>query len=509
MKGWDMIHKIKALHDGGQGLSIRAISMELGISRNTVRKYLRADEPTIQTAQSCRQRVRKLDDHREYIIHLLRTFPRLSSIKVARKLEDKVGKLAVSPRSLRRYVARLKETVVSKQPRRYQPVLDMVPGVQCQVDPGELRDVVIGGVERVVHFVVFVLSYARLMYVGVRFEPLDTEAFIQLHDEAFRYFGGMPEECVYDQTKLVVLSEKFREIEVNPRFARYATTAGFRLHACRGYDPESKGKVEAGVKYTKQDAFYGDTFRDETELRAHIRQWLDEVANQRIHGSTGQAPQVRYDAEERAHMKPYLTPTCLADATAVLARRKVDKTGLLSWKSNKYSVPMAYQQGQVGVHEHDGQLQALDLECHAVVATHAVCPDKGRTVRNNDHYRDPRLGIAELEQAVAQLLGHDVGRQLCDRLHASMPRYYKDQLVGARRALAAVAVLDRNQIAGWAVREGLTAGKLKQWLQAAGHAKARGRDNGDDTPDATPLDLSMYSHLGHSSGQPEVTHGAA
>lgn len=509
MKGWDMIHKIKALHDDGRGLSIRAISMELAVSRNTVRKYLRLDEAAIEAAQSSRQRVRRLDDHREYIIHLLRTFPRLSSIKVARKLADKVGELGVSPRSLRRYVAQLKKTVVSKQPRRYQPVLDMVPGVQCQVDPGELRDVVIGGVERVVHFVVFVLSYARLMYVGLRFQPLDTEAFIQLHDEAFRYFGGMPEECVYDQTKLVVLSEQFREIEVNPRFARYATTAGFRIHACRGYDPESKGKVEAGVKYTKQDAFYGDTFRDEADLRSHLRQWLDEVANQRIHGSTGQTPQERYDAEERAHMQPYLTPACLSDATDVLSRRKVDKTGLLSWKSNKYSVPMAYQQGQVGVHEHDGQLQMLDLESRAVVAVHGLCPDKGRTVRNNDHYRDPRQGIAELEQAVATLLGAEVGHQLCAQLHTSLPRHYKDQLVGTKRVLEAVPALDRDRIAGWAAREGLTAGKLKQWLQADGHAKARGRDDADEAAPCAPLDLSMYGQLGRPSGQPEVTHGPA
>src|SRR3546814_18934328 len=65
--------------------------------------------------------------------------------------------------------------------------------------------------------------------------------------------GGTPEECVYDQTKLVVLSEQYRELTVNQRFHEFATTAGFRLYACEGYDPESKGKVEAGVKYVKQD----------------------------------------------------------------------------------------------------------------------------------------------------------------------------------------------------------------------------------------------------------------
>src|SRR5690606_10898094 len=126
-------------------------------------------------------------------------------------------------------------------------------GVQCQVDPGELRGVIIGGVEREVHFVVFVLSFSRLMYVGVSFRPLNTEAFLQMHDEAFRYFGGLLEECVYVQTKLVVLEEQYRELKLNQRFHEYATAAGFRIHACEGYDPESKGKVEAGVKYVKQD----------------------------------------------------------------------------------------------------------------------------------------------------------------------------------------------------------------------------------------------------------------
>jgi transposase len=116
------------------------------------------------------------------------------------------------------------------------------------VDPGELLGVMVGGVELTLHFLVFVLSCSRLMSVGVSFRPLDTATFIQLHDEAFRYFGGVTEECVYDQTKLVVIREQYRELTLNQRFHQYASTADYRIHACEGYDPESKGKVEAGVK---------------------------------------------------------------------------------------------------------------------------------------------------------------------------------------------------------------------------------------------------------------------
>src|SRR3546814_17906127 len=118
------------------------------------------------------------------------------------------------------------------------------------------------------------------MYVGLAFKPLDTATFIQLHDEALRYFGGMPEECVYDQTKLVVLSEQYRELTLNPRFHEFATTAGFRIYACEGYDPESKGNVEAGVKYVKQDGRYGEecaSGRDllpRSEVRRVGKEWV-------------------------------------------------------------------------------------------------------------------------------------------------------------------------------------------------------------------------------------------
>jgi len=197
-----MIHKIKALYDEGRGSSIRSIARELGISRNTVRKYLRMDESAITEMQDRRARRKILDDYRDYVIHLLQTYPRLSAVKVLSKLREKVGEIEVSERSVRRYIRSLKQTVAFKQKRYYEPVLDKIPGVQCQVDLGEVRGIKVGGKEETVYFVVFVLSYSRLMYVASSSSPIDTEAFIRIHDAAFRYFGGCPEECVYDQTRL-------------------------------------------------------------------------------------------------------------------------------------------------------------------------------------------------------------------------------------------------------------------------------------------------------------------
>ena len=112
-----MIHKIKGLYDQGRGLSVRAISRELGISRNTVRKYLHLDEVQISAAIADPSRTKVLDQHRDYLIHQLGQFPALSAVKLARRLRERTSDLAVSDRSIRRYVQALKQQVASGQLR--------------------------------------------------------------------------------------------------------------------------------------------------------------------------------------------------------------------------------------------------------------------------------------------------------------------------------------------------------------------------------------------------------
>jgi transposase len=436
MKGWIVIHKIKSLYDNGNGLTERKIAKELGVSRNTVSKYLHLPETEIARQLDEIARTKKLDAYRAYIIQLLQTYPNLSAVKVMRKLKANIESLAVSDRSVRRYIQALKDEISFKQPRYYEPVVDMVPGVQCQVDGGELRGVMIGGKETTVYFMVFVLSYSRLMHVSLSAQPIDTQALINQHDTAFRYFGGRPQECVYDQTKLVVIHEVFRELELNQRFHQYATAAGFHIRACEGYDPESKGRVEAGVKYVKHNGLYGETFNDWKSLETYVANWLDTVANQRVHGSTGQQPWVHYDHEEKVKMQPYLTPACLPNKLAASETRQVDKTSLISWQSNKYSVPMAYQSAKVGVSTNAGQLLIHDLATGDWIAEHMISLEKGQIIKNTHHYRDMKQRVEVLEAAIIQQLGDYASQRLCALLKATSPKIYKDQLLGAQQVIA-------------------------------------------------------------------------
>lgn len=429
MKGWTMIHKIKAMYDKGKGYSKKQIARELSISRKTVKKYLKMEEGEIAEYLKDKERQKKLDKYREYIEHLLQKYPKLTAVKIKRKLETKTKEETASERTYRNYVNGLKETIAVKQKRYYEPVIDMVAGVQSQVDAGEIRGVMIGGIATTIYFVVFVLSCSRLMHVAVSERPINTGRFIQMHDEAFSHFGGVVEECVYDQTKLVVIKEEFREVWFNEEFSRYAACAGFDIRICEGYDPESKGKVEAGVKYVKKDFFYGEEFSSMEGLKEELMKWTKEVANLRVHGTTKKKPAEVYETDEIEKMKPYLRPSFLPDRDAGQVRT-ADKTSLISHKSNKYSVPMIYQASKVLVKEERQKLEIRDIGTKEVIAEHTLSHGKGEIIKNTNHYRDYTKMISDKEKEIEEITGREVSEKILQVIKTTSPKIYKDQLAG-------------------------------------------------------------------------------
>jgi transposase len=495
VKEWNMIHKVISLYDNGDGLGKKTIARQLKISVNTVRKYLDMDEETINIYLTNKNRTKNLDAYRVFIVHLLETFPQLSAVKVQRKLQEKYPELTQSSRTIRRYVNQLRKTISSKQIRYYQPVLDHVPGEQCQVDPGELRGVIINGVETTVYFVVFVLSCSRLMYVALSNKAIDTQCFIEMHDAAFRYFGGVTAECVYDQTKLVVIEEVYRELILNSRFNEYATLAGFRIHACEGYDPESKGKVEAGVKYVKGNALYGETFDHWSSLEHYLINWLDTIANRRIHATTGEVPQEHYEKLEQSHMKAYLSPSVVRlDGQAMT--RKVDKTGLISYLANKYSVPMVYQRSTVGITIKGQHLHVIDLETGEEVAQHSLTSGKGKVIKNTHHYRDPTIRIERLEEEMRVLIGQPMADILSPLLKTNHPKIYKDQLAGVVSLLKQYQPVAPALLEKLCQRPRLSATLVRDFLQAyQAHPERIASDKASLAPRLPSGQLDAYGSL--------------
>ena len=112
-----MIHHIKSLYADGQGQSIRAIAEQLKISRNTVRKYLRLNEAQISKQVEDPSRAKCLDAYRAQIVHELQRYPKLSAVKVLRKLRSQGVETGFSTRTMRRYIEQLKQSVNIKQAR--------------------------------------------------------------------------------------------------------------------------------------------------------------------------------------------------------------------------------------------------------------------------------------------------------------------------------------------------------------------------------------------------------
>ena len=220
---------------------------------------------------------------------------------------------------------------------------------------------------------------------------------------------------------------------------------------------------------------------------------------------------MRYARDERAVMGTYLTPRGLADCgPPAVQTRHADKTGLIAYRANKYSVPLAYQRAVVGVLEEDGQLVICALDSGEVVARHPLACGKGAVLKNTHHYRDRAQQIAELEEAIGARLGEALGARLCALLKATSPTIYKDQLRGAKTVLAAQPSLCLDLVAAVCDKPRLTATGLRDWLAAysAHPERLTGPDAAASTPPPTPpgtSPLARYAGIA-TARHDEVSH---
>jgi transposase len=114
---------------------------------------------------------------------------------------------------------------------------------------------------------------------------IGTQSLERLHMNAFRYTGGIPSECLYDNLKQVVLyRKKASESRFNPEFMRCSEYYGFNVRLCWPYRPQTKGKVENSIRYIRNNFFRGLQFRSLQELNNHALAWMQK-ANNRVHGT--------------------------------------------------------------------------------------------------------------------------------------------------------------------------------------------------------------------------------
>lgn len=432
MKGVEMYHAIKSLQATGK--SDREIASLLSISKTTVQKYKKIDSSESYKTFFEPTRKSKLEPYRTDFEEKLLHNPKLRASKMHRNFLKKHLEVKIGERAFRNFISKIKKELTVSHTRYYR-VVDYQPGAQMQVDPGEMKVKNLFGEEFKVYFVAFIFPYCKRKFVYFQERAFNTTDFITAHEECFRYFGYLPKEMIYDQTKLVVIKEKYREVWFNEKFYQYITKKEVSPYVCEGYDPQSKGIVENAVKEVKHDFLAGEEFFDIDDIRNKSLDWLKEV-DEREH-CTLRATPTSYFEKEKPFLKPYIFTS--------YEERKVDKTGLFSYKSNKYSAPYLYQRKKVLINVSGETLQIFNQETMEQIATHKIATKKVRPIINNNHFRDYEKLLSELEDELKQLLvNYENSDKFVERLIKENSRNPRDQIRAVRNFFNKNSNLDWN-----------------------------------------------------------------
>src|SRR3989442_6251616 len=228
-----------------QGLSVSAISVMTGYDRKTVRRYLHTQETVPVYGPRC-PRPGKLEPFRDYIEGRL-SAGAWNAVVLLRELKQRGYGGGYS--MLKEYLQPKRQAAREVAVRRFETP----PGHQAQVDWGELGHLESSEGRRKLSGFVFTLGHSRAMFADVALDQrLGT--LLAMHEAAFSALGGVPCEVLYDRMKTVATDVDDRgEIKWQPLFLDFARYWGFVPRLCRTYRPQTKGKVESGIKYVRRN----------------------------------------------------------------------------------------------------------------------------------------------------------------------------------------------------------------------------------------------------------------
>ena len=342
-------------------LSARVISRRLHCSWRTVAQALALEQPPAGPVLS---RGSRLDPYKAQIDALLAKYPDLSAVRVHEEIARGPDGYTGSAITVRRYVRLIRPA----RGRVYQEV-HYEPAQAMQVDWGECGRVPMGNTTRKVSVLVAVLCYSRMTYIEFTLSQRKAE-FYRCLVHALEFFGASPRAIIFDNLKTAVINGSGRAACFHPEFLALCGHYYLQPIACERRDPQSKGIVEAKVRYVKHNALAGrsDELVRFEDYVAFAPRWRDEIANVRTHETTRERPVDRFQ-QERSLLRalpriPFDTDEIVPAVVSPHARVEFD--------ANRYSVPPHLVRQTVTIradgHEvrilHQGQMVARHVRCY-------------------------------------------------------------------------------------------------------------------------------------------------
>jgi transposase len=360
----DFMH-IRMRHQ--QGDSIRSIAEDCGFSRNTVRKILRqkAPKPYHRPASGS-----LFDPFHQYAV--MRVGDGMSATRIFEEICKMgfTGSYDLVLRHLRPF-RRIQHASVRATVRFETP-----PGQQAQCDWAEIgRFPDAHGNMRRIYAFVLILGFSRMLYLEFTLS-MALSCLIRCHINAFDYFGGWTRHILYDNMRQVVVGPQ----RINPLFLDFATHYDIVVKRCRPYRPRTKGKVERAVDYLKDNFLKGRSFDSLAHLQMEGRHWLDQVANVRIHATTGKRPVDLLKEEQLipiATISPYQIVHCV--------QRRVGVEGFVQFDNTLYSVPIAHVGQRVHIEALGGRI--LVRQGDSIIASHHQATQPNSRIEDPEHIR--------------------------------------------------------------------------------------------------------------------------
>lgn len=353
-----------------QGYSIRAIARMTGLHRDTVKKYLKERILPIYKAVN---RESKLEPYKE-LIECWLSQQNYQASRIYDLLLDQG--FQESERIVRRYVSKLKQ----KRDHVAYVRFETMPGVQAQVDFGDFQIECADGEKLTIYCFIMVLGFSRKIYI--EFISCCTMAnFLTCHQRAFRYFGGVPMEILYDNMKNVVIKKLVGVVQWNTSFLSFCLHYGFRPLTTPVYSPWAKGKVERPIQYIRERFWRGYVYHNLADTNKNILEWMQKTADQRKHTTTHEKINTRFEKEQGLLGALPLSEYDISEKSV----RKVQKDCQLSFEGNRYIVPHEYAGRTVLLKVRNDQIRIFYDD--KLIATYSIPENKGQTCGHPEFYQ--------------------------------------------------------------------------------------------------------------------------
>ena len=374
---------------------MREISRLLALSRNTVRRILRAPAGNVAETPPCDEAT---------LGRLKAAFARARGnvVRVRELLAD--DGLDVSYSTLTRWV---READLRGPPRRAGEY-NFVPGQEMQHDTSPHR-VRFASTDKPVSVQCagLVLAYSRRLFIQYypRFTRFEAKAFLL---EAVHFMHGVCPVCVIDNTSVLLAAGAGADAVIAPEMAAFARTLGFRFRAHRVGHPDRKGRIERPFAYVENNFLAARDFEDFDDLNRQALAWCRDVANHKPKQALGMSAEAAY-LIERPHLVPL--PEAMPPVYELL-ERVVDLHGYVSVETNRYSVPERYVGKSVAVYKLPAEIHVCRRDSTIAVHRRLIGQRDARSILPGHHTIPVRQGRGTAAEE-ALLSGH----------HPSLDRY--------------------------------------------------------------------------------------